>query len=466
MAVTKILSKNMRLDKLIRYVQNPDKTDDAVFTYFRNCDPEDAAQRWHETKVFFNKTEGVQAFHIIQSFAPGEITPELAHELGVRFIHEHLPEYEVVLGTHVDKGHIHNHIAFNSVNAKTGMKYHSTAESYYQQIRKISDRLCREHGLSVVMETSGKGISYAEWKLHRAGVLTLRELFDQDVEECLSQAMDLGQFFALMEGHGYTVKHHSAYPSFIPDGYAHPYRIKRNGKAWTEDDIERFIDRAMSDPIFEVIMPKVQKAFVPYGKLHGFRALYVSWMYVLGIIGQGKRTQYPRVNYKELKRFEQYKAQATFLDRNHIDTAEQLQAKMDEIHGTMDTLIKSRIIWNSKRKRQKGLYDALATVEHLQDVPELYTQGVTGIEEDYKRYLEAEQKLNGVDVEALRAERDEVYEKVASVNAELREYRKELRLCEQIQEDSPKIQQSMSEEVELEGQEHDYSMNEEELNER
>lgn len=466
MAITKILSKNMRLDKLIRYIQNPDKTDDAVFTFCQYCNKKNAVQQWQDAKERWNKTDGVQAFHIIQSFAPGEITPELAHELGRQFIKEHLSDYQVVLGTHVDKGHIHNHIALNSVSFKTGMKYHSTSESYYQQIRKISDWLCREYGLSVVMETGGKGISYAEWKLHKAGVLTLRELFDQDVEECLSQAMDLGQFYALMEDHGYTVKHHSAYPSFIPDGYAHPYRIKRKGKAWTEDDIERFIDRAMSDPTFEVIMPKVQKAFVPYGKLHGFRALYVSWMYVLGIIGQGKRTQYPRVNYKELKRFEQYKAQAAFLDRNYIDTAEQLQAKMDEIHGTMDTLTKSRIIWNSKRKRQKGLYNALATMENLHDVPELYAQGVGGIEEDYKRYLEAEQKLTSVDVEALRAERDEVYEKIASVNAEIRDCRKELRLCEQIQADSPKIQRALSEEVELEGLEHDYSMYEEELNER
>ena len=450
MAITKILSKNMRLDRLIRYIQNPEKTDDAVFTYCQYCDPKDAARQIQATKERYGKTDGIQAFHIIQSFAPGEITPELAHELGIRFIREYLSDYEAVLGTHVDKGHVHNHIAINSVSFKTGKKYHSTAQSYYQQIRKISDRLCRERGLSVVMETGGNGISYAEWKLHKAGVLTLRELFDQDVEECLSQAMDLGQFYALMEDHGYTVKHHSAYPSFIPDGYAHPYRIKRKGKNWTEEDIERFIDRAMSDPTFEVIMPKVQKAFVPYGKLHGFRALYVSWMYVLGIIGQGKRTQYPRVNYKELKRFEQYKAQAAFLDRNRIDTAEQLRAKMDEIHGTMDTLTKSRIILNSKRKRQKGLYDALATVEHLQEVTELYAQGITGIEEDYKRYLEAEQKLTGVDVEALRAERDQVYEKVASINTELRECRKELRLCEQIQKDSSKIQQAMSEEVELE----------------
>ena len=457
MAVTKILSKNMRIDRLIRYVQNPDKTDDAVFTYFRNCDPKDAAQRWHETKVFYNKTEGIQAFHIIQSFAPGEITPELAHELGIRFIHEHLPEYEVVLGTHVDKGHIHNHIAFNSVNAKTGMKYHSTAESYYQQIRKISDRLCREHGLSVVMETGGKGISYAEWKLHKAGVLTLREMFDQDVQECLSQAMDLGGFYALMEDHGYTVRHHGSYPSFVPDGYSHPYRIKRKGRTWTEDDIKKFIDYAMTDPTFEVIMPKVQKAFVPYGKQHGFRALYVSWMYVLGFIGQGKRTQYPRVNYKELKRFEQYKAQAAFLERNKIDTASQLRAKMDEINKTVETLTKSRVIWNSKKKKRKELYTALSTVEHLQDVPELYTQGVSGVEEDYRRYLKAEQKLEGVDLEALKAERNEVYEKVASINAEIRDCWKELRLCEQILADSPKIEQQLSEEVELEEPERDYT---------
>lgn len=457
MAITKILSKNMRLDRLIRYIQNPDKTDDEVFTYCQYCDPKAAARQMRATKERYGKTDGIQAFHIIQSFAPGEITPELAHELGIRFIREHLSDYEAVLGTHVDKGHIHNHIAINSVSFKTGKKYHCTAQSYYQQIRKISDRLCREHGLSVVMETDGKAISYAEWKLHQAGLLTLREMFDQDVEECLSQAMDLGGFYALMEDHGYTVRHHGSYPSFVPDGYLHPYRIKRKGRTWTEDDIKKFIDYAMTDPTFEVIMPKAQKAFVPYGKQHGFRALYVSWMYVLGMIGQGKRTQYPRVSYKELKRFEQYKAQAAFLDRNKIDTASQLRAKMDEINKTVETLTKSRIIWNSKKKKRKELYEALSTVEHLQDVPELYVQGVSGIEENYKRYLEAERKLEGVDLEAFKAERNEVYEKVASINAEIRECRKELRLCEQILADSPKIEQQLSEEVELEELERDYT---------
>jgi len=466
MAITKIYAKRARLDKLIRYVINPEKTDEMTLVSGVGCEVRTAYAEMMHTKELFHQLDGVQGYHIIQSFLPEEIDGETAHELGQRFAEEYLKDYQVVIATHVDKHHIHNHLVLNSVSDKTGKKYHSSPDSYFKQIRVISDRLCREYGLSVVVNPARRSLSYMEWKLQQNGILTLRELFDQDVKECLSQAMDLGGFYTLMEDHGYTVRHHGSYPSFIPDGYSHPYRIRRKEKTWTEDDIERFIDRAMSDPTFEVIMPKVQKAFVPYGKLHGFRALYVSWMYVLGIIGQGKRTQYPRVNYKELKRFEQYKAQAAFLDRNHIDTAEQLKAKMDEIHGTMDTLTKSRIIWNSKRKRHRGLYDALATMEHLQEVPKLYAQGVAGIKKDYKRYLEAEQKLTGVEVEALRAERSEVYEKVASINAELRDCRKELRLCEQIQADSPKIQRALSEEVELEGLEHDYSMYEEELNER
>jgi hypothetical protein len=458
MAITKIYAKRARLDKLIQYVINPDKTDEMTLVSGIGCEVKSAYAEMMQTKEMFHQTDGVQAYHIIQAFSPEEIDGETAHELGQQFIEEYLKEYQVVIATHVDKHHVHNHLVLNSVSDKTGKKYHSSPESYYKQVRTISDRLCREYGLSVIMNPARHSLSYMEWKLQESGILTLRELFDQDVEECLSQALNLGNFYALMEDHGYTVRHHGSYPSFAPDGYSHPYRIKRNGKSWTENEIESFIDQAMSDPTFEVIMPKVQKAFVPYGKQRGFRALYVSWMYVLGIIGQGKRTQYPKVNYKELKRFEQYKAQAAFLDRNKIDTKEQLQAKIEELNGTVETLTKSRIIWNSKRKRRRELYSALSTIEHLADVPDLYTQGVVGIEEDYKRYLDAERKLDGTDLEALKAERNEVYEKVASINAEIRECQKELRLCEKIQADSPRIEQQMHEQIELDEREHDYSL--------
>ena len=462
MAITKILSKRMRLDKLIRYVQNPDKTDDAVFTYCQYCDPKNAAKQMQATKERYGKTDGIQAFHIIQSFSAGEITPELAHELGIRFIKECLSDYEVVLGTHVDKEHIHNHITLNSVSFKTGKKYHSTAQSYYQQIRKISDRLCREYGLSVVMETCGKGISYAEWKLHKAGLFSMREMFDQDARECLSQAMDVGQFYALMEDHGYTVRHHSAYPSFVPDGYAHPYRLKKNGKSLTEDDIGRLIEEGLSDPNFEVLVPKVEKAFVPYGKTHGPHRIYLSWLYALKLIGQGKRTQYPKINYKELRRFEQIKSCEAFLRENGLETTAQVQEKKIELNRDMERMTKSRIIWNSKKKRNKTLFDALAATESLREVPRLYTQGVAGIEEDYRRYLEAERILQGTDIEALRTQRDETYEKIASVNAQIRTARKELRLIDRILVDTPDLERVLEEQIEADTLDWERYENEEE----
>ena len=164
MAITKILAKNNRLDVLIRYVTNQDKTEEQVLTAYLNCDPGHAYQQMMDTKRAVGKTDGRQAYHIIQSFAPGEITPELAFELAQEFAHEHLAGYQVVIGTHVDRHHIHSHIVLNSVNMDTGAKYVSTRQNYYAQIRAISDRLCREHGLSVIIQGDGqKSMSYIEW---------------------------------------------------------------------------------------------------------------------------------------------------------------------------------------------------------------------------------------------------------------------------------------------------------------
>ena len=434
MAVTKIYAKRARLDKLIRYVINPDKTDEMTLVSGIGCEVKTAYDEMMQVKEQYHQTDGVQGYHIIQSFQPGEIDGETAHELGQQFAEEYLKDYQVVIATHVDKHHVHNHLVLNSVSDKTGKKYHSSPESYYKQIRTISDRLCRENGLSVVINPARNSLSYMEWKLQQNGILTLRELFEQDAKECLSQALDIGQFYALMEDHGYTVRHHSAYPSFVPDGYAHPYRLKKkkkNGKSLTEDDIGRLIEEGLSDPNFEVLVPKVEKAFVPYGKTHGPHRIYLSWLYALKLIGQGKRTQYPNINYKELRRFEQIKSCEAFLRENGLETTAQVQEKKIELNRDMERMTKSRIIWNSKKKRNKTLFDALAATESLREVPRLYTQGVAGIEEDYRRYLEAERILQGTDIEALRTQRDETYEKIASVNAQMRKartYKKHVKL--------------------------------------
>ena len=152
MAVTKILARKGRLDVGVRYVLNGDKTKEQVLTASQGCSTEHAVSRMMKTKRHYRQMDGVQYYHLIQSFKPGEVTPELALEIAREFAAEHLSGYQAVIGVHVDKEHIHAHTIFNSVNADTGEKYHSNARSYYSQIRAISDRLCQKHGLSVIME--------------------------------------------------------------------------------------------------------------------------------------------------------------------------------------------------------------------------------------------------------------------------------------------------------------------------
>ncbi len=209
MAVTKILARNAHLDQAIQYVLNGEKTEGRVLTAHQNCDPGHEYQQMMDTKRELGKTGGRQCYHIIQSFKPGEITPELALELAKGFAAEYLPGYEVVIGTHTDRGHVHSHILFNSVNAQTGEKYHVSTREYYRQIRAISDRLCREHGLSVILEGQPtKAVSYIEWlRQSPRGQPTFRSMLEADLRDAIEDANDIGHFFMIMEHKGYEIKH-------------------------------------------------------------------------------------------------------------------------------------------------------------------------------------------------------------------------------------------------------------------
>lgn len=192
----------------IRYVLNGDKTQEQILTARLNCDPGHECRQMLETKRAVGKEGGVQYYHLIQSFQPGEVTPELALEIAREFAEEHLPGYQTVIGIHVDKEHIHAHILFNSVNADTGEKYHSNAQSYYRQIRVISDRLCRERGLSVLLQGKPtQAVSYIEWLRRSRGQPTFRSMLEEDLRTAIADANDLGHFFLLMEHMGYEISH-------------------------------------------------------------------------------------------------------------------------------------------------------------------------------------------------------------------------------------------------------------------
>ena len=212
MAVTKIHPVKATLGRAVRYVINPDKTDEYTLVDCFSCSPLTAE---FDFKSAISQAMTVEkpnlAFHLIQSFKPGETTPETAHEIGLELIDKLFADkYSVVIGTHVDKHHIHNHILFCAVDNIDHKKYISTRSSY-MKIRQTSDRLCEEHGLSVIKEDKDISMSYKEW-LENGRNNSWKAELRSDINECIRSSVSYDEFIMKMREKGYRIKGES------PDG--------------------------------------------------------------------------------------------------------------------------------------------------------------------------------------------------------------------------------------------------------
>lgn len=428
MAVTKILARNAHLDQAIQYVLNGEKTEGRVLTAHQNCDPGHEYQQMMDTKRELGKTGGRQCYHIIQSFKPGEITPELALELAKGFAAEYLPGYEVVIGTHTDRGHVHSHILFNSVNAQTGEKYHVSTREYYRQIRAISDRLCRKHGLSVILEGQPtKAVSYIEWLRQSRGQPTFRSMLEADLRDAIEDANDIGHFFMIMEHKGYEIKHGNP-PGFRLRGQERYMVPERRDKRFSEDGIRAAIEgnldaiAAGTKPVLTYRTP--YRPYRRHPKYKGFLALYVHYLYLLGKVQQ--RQYPPRMTphlRQEIMKFERYKEQFAFLREQNIATPEQLAAFQAHTEETLATLTKRRTILNVRKKRRWELYSALADEATLEPVQACFEMGLPGMEEELARYQAAKEILDHCPIprERLTEEKAALYQQLAEVNWEIRQ---------------------------------------------
>lgn len=450
MAITKILARKGRLDVGIRYVLNGDKTDDRILTAHLNCDPGQECRQMLDTKRELGKEDGVQYYHIIQSFQPGEVTPELALQIAKEFAQEHLTDYEAVIGVHVDKEHIHAHMLFNSINTMTGEKYHSNAQSYYQQIRAISDRLCREHGLSVIMSGEpAKAVSYIEWLRQSKGQPTFRSMLEADLREAIEDANDIGHFFLLMEHKGYEI-HHGNRLGFRLRGQERFMYPERKDRQFSENGICAAIAgnlEAIEEGKRHAVIsrPKYQPSR-KRPKYTGFLALYVHYLYLLGKIGQ---RQYPPRMTPHLRKaameFDVYRDQFAFLRENGISTPADMDAFQARTEETLAKLMKQRTILNVRKKERRSLYTALADADALAPSKALYQDGLTGMENEFEKYMEAVTLLEnrGIPRERLTAEKAELYEQLAELNREIRTQRRKLKLCQEIRQGLPQIEQDI-----------------------
>lgn len=195
------------LEDAIAYAMNRDKTERTVFEDAIGCVCTQAYQDMVRTKERFHKTEGIQGYHLVQSFAEGEVTPELAHLIGLELAERLLKgRYEAVVTTHLNTSHYHNHIVFNSVSVVDGKKYHSNARSYYEEVRKASDNLCRKYGLSIIENKGGRGMPYSQWQAERDGKPTWRTAIRMDIRETVAESFSWKQFLHNMEQRGYRWK--------------------------------------------------------------------------------------------------------------------------------------------------------------------------------------------------------------------------------------------------------------------
>ena len=229
MATTKIWDIKGRVDSLINYAANPEKTDGNKYTEKQiqalhdvmdyasddykterrlyvsgvNTTPDTAKHKMHQTKLRYGKTDGIVAFHAIQSFKPGEVSPETAHEIGKRLAKEMWGDrIEVVIATHLNKEHLHNHFVINSVSFADGKKYYDNTANY-NKMKQISDRLCEEYNLSVIRNPKSKGKHYAEWMAEKNGYPTIRGQIRDEIDGIIEGSYTTKDFWRELKRRGY-----------------------------------------------------------------------------------------------------------------------------------------------------------------------------------------------------------------------------------------------------------------------
>ena len=303
------------------------------------------------------------AYHGYQSFAPGEATPELAHEIGVKLATRLWGDrYQVIVATHLDKeNHLHNHFVVNTVSFADGIKYHRTRKDYHE-MQTVSDELCREYGLSVIEQPQqGRGKQYGEWRAEQEQRPTWRGLIRADIDEAIRQAMTERQFFDALRKKGYAVKVGKDI-SVRPPGKERFVRLMRNfGEDYSLDSIRRRIlsqsrpERKKPEQKPEILRVRLIGNLKAARKLTGFRALYLYYCYKLGVLPKRRPQSRAQLHFllrEDLIKLNNISQEVRLLARHQIDTAEQLALyKKEQEVNIRELSAKRRVLQNALRTK-------------------------------------------------------------------------------------------------------------------
>ena len=429
MAVTKIKAIRGTLSKAIAYILNPEKTDEKLLVSSYGCASETAAREFEWTRKIAEQ-KGMNpvriiARHVIQSFEIGEVTPELAHEIGKQFADEILGgKYEYVLTTHIDKDHVHNHLIFNAVDFVNYHAYKSYKRIYYD-MREVSDRLCKENGLSVIPPSQNKGMGYKEYTEAKRGT-SWKQKLKQTIDRLVITAKDYDDFLRLMQEAGYEIKT-GKYISFRAKGQERFTRSKTIGENYTEERIkERIAGRTPR---------RSQRQTTPKG---------------ISLIGDIQE----RIRLIDSKGYE-YKAKLTilkeaartlnYLTENNLLQYADLEKKVEDVHSSYDRTgkelkgVEARLrevqplIKNiSNYQRLKPVYDAFQKAEDKPGFKAKHEAELVIFEAARSTLLamQGDEKLPSL--KTLQAEQAQLFEEQERLYAERNRFKKEAQQIETI----------------------------------
>ena len=383
---------------VMEYATNKDKTEQRFFVTGVNCEIATARDEMMIAKAQWNDTSEIVCYHGFQSFRAGEVTPEQAHEVGVKLAERMWGDrFQVVVATHLNTDCLHNHFVVNSVSFADGKHYHDD-KTNLRLLRQRSDELCREYALSVIEHPSGKKKPYALYQAEKNGLPTRDNVARQAVDEAISKSFTLKDFDRQMAEMGYRVSFdpNRKYWTIIGKGWKRPKRLYKLGEDYTN---ERILERIRENSYAVKFAPfaeaqKQVKVFRVRGslkgarKIGGLRGLYLHYCYKLGILPKNKKQDYARLHYllkDDLMKMEAITNETRLLCRNHIDTAEQLLSYKGSLETEMAELTEQR----------KGLYSL-------------------------------SRKAGGEEKEAVKAQ-------ISEITGRLRTIRREVRLCEGIE---------------------------------
>lgn len=374
MATTKIWPVKNRLDHVLEYVSNEEKTIDKLGNYISrdsatenqkymtciNCSSNDPFTSMMNVKESFHDNSKIIAYHAIQSFKPGEGNADIVHEIGVRTAEKLFGDrYQFVVCTHLDKEHLHNHIVINPISIVDGKRYHNSMKDIYK-LREVSDELCKEYGLSIIDEPKGKGQSRNEYYQARSYIREIKK----DMSDAVKRNYDFDSFIKDMKLEGYEFAKVEDLPCILHPNFSKAIPLALLGQKYSLDSIDKRIKKCETTFVKLKITYKQKDANTLYQmykehKLNGFLKDVVKFQILIGILPNyaATKVKLSKEMRKECRKLDLITNATTFVAKNNIKTFEELDSKINDLNNQLNELQNQRKQLYSKSYIENNLIE-------------------------------------------------------------------------------------------------------------